>query len=217
MVCCADCGAPMTRKIIPTGGRKYTYYICSENKRDKHMCSAHRISEKVLADAVLQAVKEHIENVLMLEDAVSMMEEAPETAANVQKYKGRISEKMGEVEKIKKRKLRLYEDLKDGILSRDEYDKLKAQYSKRISEGEDVIKGFEDDLQRAIDNQTDLHLWIEEFKKHRGICELSRSDVIHMIERIDVTDAKHIEVRFRFIEEYEGLLKEMETKGREAI
>ena len=213
MVFCADCGAPMTRKVIRSGGRKYTYYICSENKRDKRMCSAHRISESVLNDTVLKAIKEHIDNVLILEEALAMADEAPRDSVDVKKYKDRISEKIDEVEKIKKRKLRLYEDLKDGILSKEEYDKLRVQYGERISDGEDAIRNYEEELQKILDNRTDLHMWIDEFKKHKGISELSRSDVIHMIERIEVSDAKHIEVRFRFIEEYDGLISGLNGKG----
>ncbi len=35
MVYCADCGEPMVRKTIPSNGKKYIYYVCAGNKRDK--------------------------------------------------------------------------------------------------------------------------------------------------------------------------------------
>ena len=202
---CADCGAPMVRKTVSSRGRKYIYYVCSYNKHDKACCSPHRIPENVLETAALQAVTEHINRVLALEEASSIMELAPRTAADVKKYEERILRKTEEVEKIKKRKLRLYEDLKDGILSREEYGQLREQYGLQIMRGEEELRGFRESLQDAMDNKTDQHLWIEEFKKHKGIERLSRSDVVHMVERIDVLNAKSIEVHFRFMEEYEAL------------
>lgn len=215
---CADCGSPMTRKIVSSGGRKYVYYICSGNKRDKAYCSAHRISETALETAVLQTVTEHISRVLFLEEAMNVLENAPRTLANVKKYEERILAKSEEMERIKKRKLRLYEDLKDGILSRDEYEMLRAQYSDQIEDGEKAIENYEEERQKVIDNRTEQHSWIEDFKMRKGISRLSRNDVIHMIDRIEVADAKHITVHFRFIEEYEALAKSVEEMvEKEAI
>lgn len=41
---CADCGALMTRKVSTVNGKKYVYYMCSNNKKNKK-CSSHRIKE----------------------------------------------------------------------------------------------------------------------------------------------------------------------------
>lgn len=40
MVYCADCGEPMVRKTIPSNGKKYIYYVCAGNKRDKRQVAA---------------------------------------------------------------------------------------------------------------------------------------------------------------------------------
>ena len=208
MVYCAECGAPMTRNISSAKGRKYVYYICSGNKKNKGNCSSHRISECVMQKAVLQAVTEHIEKVLELETALEELREAPNSDAVVRKFEERIQRKQDEIEKVKRRKLRLYEDLKDGILSREEYEMLRGQYSDRLSSKEEELRGFEEERKKALDNKTDQHQWIEEFKSHKGIGTLSRKDVVHMIERINVVSSKCIEVHFRFIEEYDALVKQ---------
>ena len=91
---------------------------------------------------------------------------------------------------------------------------LRGQYSERISGKEEELRGFEEERKNVLDNKTDQYLWIEEFKRHRGIETLSRKDVVHMIERIDIVSSKCIEVHFRFIEEYDALVKQ--TGIREA-
>ena len=35
MIFCGECGASMVRKVVPAGGRKYYYYICSAHKQNK--------------------------------------------------------------------------------------------------------------------------------------------------------------------------------------
>lgn len=202
---CADCGEPMVRKTVTSSGKKYIYYICSGNKRNKDHCSSHRISENALEQAVLQAVNEHIDNVLFLEDALKLLVDAPQTAINVKKFEDRIRRKTEEVKKIKRRKLRLYEDLKDGLLSQEEYEMLKGQYDEQIAAGQQAVEGFQRDRQQALDSRTDQHTWIEEFRQYKGIRELSRGDVVHLIERIDISDAKCLVIKFRFMEEYERL------------
>lgn len=209
MIFCADCGAPMVRKPISSGGHRYVYYICSENKRDKSNCKPHRISEPVLENAVLQIVTDHIDNVLMIERALQVMEEAPMTASNVLKYEERIRNKSEEVEKIKRRKLRLYEDLTDGILSNDEYELLREQYGLQIAKGEEAIKAFMNERQMILDKRTDQHQWIEEFISHKGLTKLSRNDVVHLIDRIEVADAHHINVKLRFADEYERIMEQL--------
>ena len=54
---CADCGAPMTRKVSTVAGKKYAYYLCFTNKETKR-CSSHRIPEKDLEDTVLVMLKQ---------------------------------------------------------------------------------------------------------------------------------------------------------------
>lgn len=207
MIICADCGAPMVRKPVSSNGKKYVYYVCSENKRDKNACSAHRISENALEKAVLLAVTEHINRVLALEQAMDLLDDAPMMTASAKKYEERIRKKTEEVEIFKRRKLRLYEDLKDGILSQDDYELFRNQYETEIADGENAIRAFESERQRVMDNQTDQHFWIEEFRKHKGITKLSRYDAVHLLDRVEVADSKHINVRFRFIDEYERELE----------
>lgn len=114
LVRCGGCLEPMVRKTVPAGGKKYVYYVCSGNKKDRTVCSAHRITEKTLTDTVLYLLRAHIENVLTLEAAMRVIEAAPRMKADAAKFDERIAKKRGELEKAEKRKLNLYEDLKGG-------------------------------------------------------------------------------------------------------
>ena len=56
---------------------------------------------------------------------MKVIEKAPKLKADVAKFDERIVRKRAELEKAEKRKLNLYEDLKDGIISKKEYLQLK--------------------------------------------------------------------------------------------
>lgn len=58
LIYCGDCMEPMVRKTVPAGGKKYVYYVCSGNKKDKRICSPHRISESDLTDTILYLLNE---------------------------------------------------------------------------------------------------------------------------------------------------------------
>ena len=112
---CGDCKEPMVRKTIP---------------------------ETELTETVLCLVQMHIEKVLTLEKAMEAIEKAPELKADVAKFDLRIRKKKGELEKAEKRKMNLYEDLKDGIITKKEYLQLKTEYDRRIGEAEMLIRSY---------------------------------------------------------------------------
>lgn len=202
MVYCGDCKEPMVRKTIPAGGKKYVYYVCSGNKKDKSSCSPHRIPEAELTGTVLSLVQMHIEKVLTLEKAMEAIEKAPRMKADVAKFDERIHRKKDELEKAEKRKMNLYEDLKDGIISKKEYFQLKAEYDRRIAEAEAFICSYEKEAKLLLESRGSLHEWISGFKEYSNIQSLSRNAAVVMIKKVLVYSADRIEVIYNFRDEF---------------
>ena len=164
-------------------------------------------------------IQAHIENVLEMDQALRAMEQAPYEGRNVLKYEERIVKKKKELEKAEKRRVHLYEDYKDGILSVEEYKMLKEEYGKKIVAAQNAIKEYEYEKALILENRSSQQEWIEMFQKNRGIQKLERNIVVFLIERITIYDAKHIEIKYRFedklaaMREYiSGYEEEMEQK-----
>lgn len=202
MLYCGDCREPMVRKTIPAGGKKYIYYVCSGNKKDKSSCSPHRIPEAELTETVLCLLQMHIEKALTLEKAMEAIEKAPKMRADVAKYGERIRRKKEELEKAEKRKMNLYEDLKDGIISKKEYFQLKAEYDRRCAEAEASICSYEKEEKLLLESKSSLHEWVSGFKEYRNIRSLSRNAAVVMIKKIFVYSADRIEVIYNFEDEF---------------
>ena len=108
MIFCGDCGASMIRKTVPSGKKKYVYYVCSENKANKKVCSAHSIRDADLENLVLLSVQQYIQAVIDLQDLLEMTDTAPLKTAEAQKVQRQIDRKRSELERYNRLLMSLY-------------------------------------------------------------------------------------------------------------
>lgn len=217
IVFCADCGEPMIRKTVLAGGRRYVYYVCSGNKKDKASCSTHSISEKKLMDGVLGVVQTCIGKVIALSDAMEIVNSAAEAEPCVMKYDERIEKLRGEEGLCNDRRKNLYEDFKDGILSKDEYFMLREQYQGRIADIEKNILSLEAERDGIIRNGSGKQEWIERLKEYGNVLSLDRELVAFLIERIDVFNNSAIQVTYRFQKAIDEMEHAVELYSKEAV
>ena len=203
MVFCGDCGASMIRKTVPAGGKKYIYYVCSENKTNKKACSAHSIRDTDLENIVLLSVQQYIQAVIDLQDLLELTDTAPLRTAEAQKVQRQIDMKRGELERYNRLLMSLYESLTDGIINKDEYMRLKQRYSEQNAEAEKQLLALQDVLSDIQEHGSASLGWMNEFREHQNITSLDRETVVALIERIFVFDDKRVEITFRWHDEYE--------------
>lgn len=217
MVFCGDCGASMVRKTVPNGGKKYVYYICSANKHDKTVCSAHRIRENVLEDIVCTSLKVHIQEVIDMQELLAMTETAPLRAAEAQKVQRQLDKKREEYAKLQKLLTSLYENLVGGIIDRAEYSRLKESFSFRAAETEKQMDALQETL-TGIRERGTQNEWMEEFRKHQNISALDRAIVVSLIDRILIHENDTVEIIYRWQDEFAWQLDALRrAKIREAV
>lgn len=201
MVFCGECGASMVRKTVPSGNKKYVYYVCSAHKQDKS-CSSHGIRDKALEEVVLETVKQYIRDVIDLDDILSMTDTAPLRTAEAQKVQRQLDKKRSEHERLQKLLMSLYENLADGIIDRDEYARLKQNYSGRAAECEKQMDALQESLVQIKEHGGEHREWMMRFRKHQNITELERSIAVALIDRILIYKDNRVEVHFRFEDEF---------------
>lgn len=223
VVYCADCGRAMIRKTVPAHGKKYIYYVCSSNKKDKNICSNHRIAENKLTDMVCENTIYQVNLVLEYAKELEIIEKAAYMKADVGKYDKKIEKKQEELSKYQTRKLNLYEDYKEGILDKQEYMMFKSDYDQKIETATREIEAFEADKKMILDNKSESQAWIEEFKKVGQITELTRNAVAILIDKVVVYSADRVEIRYRFENAFETMKKYVDAysdknySGSEAV
>jgi hypothetical protein len=207
VVYCADCGRAMIRKTVPAHGKKYVYYVCSSNKKDKNVCSNHRIAEQKLTDMVCENTIYQVNLVMDYAKEMEIIEKASYMKADVGKYDKRIEKKQEELSKYQERKLHLYEDYKEGILDKQEYMMFKTDYDKKIETAARELEAFEADKRMILDNENESQAWIEEFKKVGQMTELTRNAVAILIDKVMVYSSDRVEIRYRFENAFAAMKK----------
>lgn len=214
---CGDCGQNMVRKSYNVGGKAYSYFICSTRKAGKG-CSTHSIQEDKLMEMVLQSVTKQVESICEMEKLLDIVDSLPEDQMNVFNYDAQIVRLKEDIERYKSFKLKLYENLQEGMIGQDEYFLFKKSYAAKISEAEAAIQAIENEREQAVHRNRDSLAWMEVFKKYRNISAVDRCVVVDLIRQINVFEGGRVEVVFRHGDESDKVVKMLEDFGcRQAV
>ena len=209
---CGDCGAPMVRKVSSVNGKRYCYYICSGHKAGGN-CSPHRIPVQALEDAVFVLLKRQIGCILDLERVLDYAGTVPLRDLDVRKLEERREKLSGEAEKCRELRMMLYEDMKDGVITKEDYVELHAAYEARGKEAQEAAGKAEREIRAVLEGEEDKYQWISYFKEYKDIGALTRNVVVALISEVRVYDRENIEVVFDFADQYRQALEYL--KGRE--
>lgn len=199
---CGDCGQPMVRSIVPSGKKKYYYYVCSSHRR-KEGCSTHSISACMLEDVVTAALRMQIENILDMADILSYIDRLPAEQGMIFDYESQIASIEKEVEHYRKMKLRLYEDLTEGIIDKREYTDFRNQYTASLDEKMETLERVRRESKEVRTAGETGKLWVRLFKQYEGFGELTRRILMSMVDRILIYEDHAVEVVFRYKDEFE--------------
>ena len=195
---CAECGSPMTKKNVPAGGKVYSYYVCSGHSNRRGCTSTHRIPKQKLEDTVFSLLQQHIQAVLDMERVLKYIDEVPFKDIEVRRLNERKDRLEEEVIKWKDLRNSLYEDLKDGIISKKDYEELHDSFSAKRSAAEEKIRSLDAHMKEVLNENTDKYRWMSYFTEQKDIKELTRAVAVELIQSIKVTDKNNIEVIFSF-------------------
>lgn len=212
MIYCADCQNPMIHRAATSNGKKYHYYVCSGNKRDKDSCTTHNIKCDLVEDVVLATVQAHISMAIDIDDAMREMETLDWERREVRKIGAQIEALEIEIEKYTTLKLSLYEDLKQTLISKDEYFSFKKDYDERIDSIKVQINRLVGQRNAVENGLTDAQGWFAQFRKYENIDKLTRNAIVNLIERVEINDQKEIHVRFRHADQFAAALEYLEMQ-----
>lgn len=207
---CGDCGQNMVRKSYNAGGKTYSYFICSTRKAGKG-CSTHSIQEDKLMDVVLQSVSKQVDYVCEMEKLLDIVDSLPESQMNVFNYDAQIVRLKEDIERNKSFKLKLYENLQEGLIGQDEYFLFKKSYAAKIMEAEAAIQAIENEREQAVSRNRDSLAWMEVFKKYQNVSEIDRFMVVDLIRQVNVFEGGKVEVVFRHGDEAGKVMKLLEN------
>ena len=217
LVKCADCGENMVRRMTSKKGKQYYYYHCSTYKY-KGECGSHIISEKRLNDMVLSVIRDNMRLLSDAREILSDIESLPDEAVGIRTIDTQIAVQMREIDRYKELTAKLYEDMTDGIISREEYKEIKGNFIKKLDELKSSVKANEKKKEEARTFDIKENSWIDDFVKYKDALHLDRRMAVALIDKIVVTDKERIEVAFRHNDKIKTILSMAgRLEEREAI
>lgn len=198
---CGDCRQQMVRRVNNYKGTTNVYYICSTKNRGEG-CTRHSISEEKLKNIVFTVVKKFANaflNQQQLFEYTKNLETNFETISKYDKEIKRIQEEQGKYYKLCSG---LYGDLKNGVITRRDFDKLHLTYTKKSEELETALKKQEELIKKLFRAGIASGARLENFKKCIELNEIDRHTLASLVNRIQIFENHFVEVEFNFMNEY---------------
>lgn len=198
---CGDCGRAMTK----IKKRDEVVFNCgSYNRYGKGRCSSHYIREEVLLKLVLADLNRILLNFKSLEDLV--LEEERKYHAKASRKAAEVKPLKQEIQRLKGKKKRAYEDYVEGLLSKEDYVEYKDRYEVQIRAVESQL-GFLTGI-KEDSTKPERSSWLKRLLELGYIEELTRSLVVEMVENIYIYEDHTIKIRYHFSDELEDLISE---------
>ena len=203
---CKDCNSQMTKKVDKRGKTPNVYYICSKYNKGKS-CSRHAVRQEELKAAVLEMVRHYISFLGKYEsisEKISEMEVSYELFKKIDKRQEHTKKNKAKFELLKSA---LYQDLKEGIISEEEFYGMREFYTNRIAESGLVLERQNKEIARLYQKSLGNKNFLSEIKKYRNITALDRGLLVRLVDKIYVLEGKRIEIHFNYDETTEILNK----------
>lgn len=201
MLFCKECGSSLIRRTVKYKEREEVFYICSKYNKEKS-CSRHSIKEETLIKAVSKIIKTYIEFNEKLYSKVQLIDinrNLKDKQIPILKREKAMTEELLSS---------LYLDLKEDVISKEEYQLFRKNYVEKLTKLDESIqyrlKRQEDTKYKIDENKS----WIIDINRYKNLSEIDRLSVVMLIDKIFISEDKTIDVRFNHAEEL-SLLKEM--------
>lgn len=218
---CGDCGSSMVHRKESYKGREYINYICSNyNRNGKDACSRHCIREEDLNQIVLGELQGYINSMCDCEKVLAHLDELNVNYDEAVAHDKEIVALKQELTKCSAFKASLYQDLRDEIISKEQFTRYREEFSAKERELEQAIREQETIIRNIYENGIVVAKDLEQFREGLVIGNLDRVALVSFIDRILIYDDFRVEIVFKYRQEMEkvtGLFDVVNEKDAEPV
>ena len=202
---CGDCMEPMTRRINRYKGRETVSFICS-TQNNGGSCSRHTISEEDLNFLVLTGLRQQVALFLDKSRVLEKIEQMEIHFEEVAAFDKEIQKLHSEQDKYLNLRAALYEDLKKGIITEEDFKNFREIYEKRYRELQKSISSQEETIKKLFRSGITAGTNLERMKNVMQITALDRTTLISFVKRILVYEDKRVYLELRYKELFSKML-----------
>ena len=197
---CGECHAP----VVKYGYKTLTRYRCSSVKTSTK-CSLGTIDGNHLAAVVLNTLREHIRLILVMDGCLAEIQKAPYQKANIAKCEERRDKLNQDLTRYRGLKASLYEDMKDGVITREDFLEIRSEYDARIADVLIALEQIERELDIYLSGTGSSSQWMQDFIRHKDVTELTRAVAVECIEKVSVHSKNRITITFTHAQDFARL------------
>lgn len=203
---CGDCGRALVKKYstLKNGDLNINYYCGTYVRSGSKYCTPHSIPHAIIEKIILDDLKTICHSI---DDMQTIVEEQKKTVSCRRYYDEEKRQLEAELKKVKELKKAVYEDYREGILSKEDYLTYRQDYEQK----ESLLKSRINDMESRKTEQTPSDLfetpWIKRLLEFKEIENLDRNIVVEMIHEIKVFEDHKIIITYNFTDELQTLFK----------
>ena len=134
-----------------------------------------------------------------------MFEKAVEMEINFEsiiRYDTEIARLKGEQEKYTALCLGLHEDLRQGVITEEEFERLHGEFKRKAAEFEAAQKRQEDMIKELFKNSVTSAARLKMMQESGEIKEIDRYTLCSMVKKIEVFEDRRLEIEFYYKNQY---------------
>ena len=173
--------------------------------------AGHNFEQKKLETIVLHAINNQVRIVVEMEQVLREINQKELSSARIKRLDLLIAQKEKDIDGYQEFRMKLYEALKDELIDRSEYERMRQKYAQMIEEAETGLKRLLTERQMTLSNEYKDDGWIAQFLKFNGLQELTREAVVSLIDRVEVYQDKQLRIVFNYRDEiarYQELIEQ---------
>jgi len=211
LVRCADCGRSMNKKTNTHNYGTYQYYRCAtRRKMSTTACTNHTIRIDKLEAAVLKAIQNLIAVAIEFDEVLASLRQNDQRKTKSAHLESALRTQQQAREKTMRLMTELYPDWKNGDITKEEYTRLKAEFSARLEEHDKHIASLEKSIADFSDGFSEDNDFVAHFKQYGNIDRLTRPLLTELVEGIYVHEGGDIDIVFKFKDAYKEALDYIE-------
>ena len=201
LVSCGSCGHSMNR-VVSQG---YARYRCMTRTYAPDKCQCPSIKEEYLEELILQTLQSLIARLVDVKAVIDAARQFKTTNSVKNEYMLALNKAKREQERLRDAQFHLYDDLQSGFILKEQYLQFQKRYEDEIAVQEAKIEQMNRSLLQIKEARQQDDEFVAFFQRYGNIQKLDWDTVNQLIQKVVFHDKQHVDIHFRFADEYEKL------------
>jgi DNA invertase Pin-like site-specific DNA recombinase len=211
---CGECGRGM---YIRRKGNNGTYYICSIHEGyGTEYCPKKGVKMDHVESVALTLIRNQIRLFSDAKELVQMLNRSKSACTRFSIISSQLKDTQAKIDKLSSLKASLYEDLTKGIITREDYQELSADYSTQMDELRIFISELEKSKAQYDAEFGDNMVWSKLIEEYKNADAIDEKMAAAFLETMTLYNDGHVEVVFKYRDELDQVISAAAVRSKEA-